>query len=277
MALPTLHHKHVLITGAASGIGRAAALAFAREGAHIHAADLNAEALLTLEAEVQALSRQCTCYTVNMADETAVREFAEQVNGRIGALDVLINNAGIGYLGRFLHSDLAHWHRVINVNLMGVVHGCYYFLPAMIAAGGERQVLNVASAAGIFPSPTMAAYAASKYGVFGFTEVLKMELAATSVGVTTVCPGIINTPITYSPGGVSPSVTEEQISRLRAYYDAKGCSPDVVADGMVRAVLKGEDILLVGPYAKLINFMRRLSIKALRGMVLKDARKIGYL
>jgi NAD(P)-dependent dehydrogenase (short-subunit alcohol dehydrogenase family) len=277
MAIATLHHKHVLITGAASGIGRAAALAFAREGAHIHAADLNAGALQTLETEVQALGRQCTSYLVNMADETAVREFAEQVNNRIGALDVLINNAGIGYLGQFLHSDLAHWQRLINVNLMGVVHGCYYFLPAMIAAGGERQVLNVASAAGIYPSPTMGAYAASKHAVFGFTEVLKMELAATPVGVTTVCPGIINTPITRTPGAVSASVTEEQVSRLRAYYDAKGCSPDVVAEAMVRAVLSGEDILLVGPYAKLINFMRRLSIKWMRSLVIKDARKIGYL
>ena len=277
MAIANLHHKHVLITGAASGIGRATALAFAREGAHIHAADLNAEALLSLETEIRAMGCQCFSYTVNMADEAAVREFATQVNNQIGALDVLINNAGIGYLGRFLHSDLAHWSRLINVNLMGVVHGCYHFLPAMIAAGGERQVLNVASAAGIYPSPTMGAYAASKHAVFGFTEVLKMELAATSVGVTTVCPGIINTPITRTPGAVASSVSEEQVSRLRAYYDAKGCTPDVVADGMVRAVLKGEDLLLVGPYAKLISFMRRLSIGWLRSLVLKDARKIGYL
>jgi short-subunit dehydrogenase len=103
---------------------------------------------------------------------------------------------------------------------------------------GPRHVLNVASVAGIYPSPTMAAYAASKHAVFGFNEVLKMELAASQAQVTTVCPGIINTPITQARGNISPSISDQQLERLQAYCQAKGCMPELVAEGMVRAVQK---------------------------------------
>ncbi|MCY1539037.1 putative oxidoreductase EphD [compost metagenome] len=123
----------------------------------------------------------------------------------------------------------------------------------------------------------MAAYAASKHAVFGFSEVLKMELADTSVGVTTVCPGVINTPITSARGAVSSSVSDEQLGRLQAYYQAKGCPPEVVAEGMVRAVQSGQHLLLVGPFAKLIHHVKRLSLGLIRRLVLSDARKIGYL
>ena len=163
---------------------------------------------------------------------------------------MLINNAGVGYLGRFLKSDLAHWPRVLGINVMGVVHGCYHFIPKMLAAGGPRRVLIVSSSAGNYPSPTMAAYAASKGAVWSFAEVLKMELAGTPVGVTTVCPGVIDTPMVLDRRNMAASVSADQVDRLQAYYKAQGCSPSVVAEDMVRAVRDGRDLLLTGPYAK---------------------------
>jgi NAD(P)-dependent dehydrogenase (short-subunit alcohol dehydrogenase family) len=277
MAIPDLKNKKILITGAASGIGRAAALAFARRGAHIIATDINSDALKHVCHDVEALGGSCMTYALDVSSESAMQALAEHVHSTLGPLDVLINNAGIGYLGQFLKSDLAHWQRVMNINLMGVVHGCYHFIPQMVAAGGPRQVLNVASAAGIYPSPTMAAYAASKHAVFGFSEVLKMELADTSVGVTTVCPGVINTPITSAPGAVSPSISAAQLDRLQAYYQARGCAPELVAEGMVCAVQNGQHLLLVGPFAKFIHHVKRLSLGLIRRLVLSDARKIGYL
>jgi NAD(P)-dependent dehydrogenase (short-subunit alcohol dehydrogenase family) len=277
MAIPDLKNKKVLITGAASGIGRAAALAFARRGACIIASDINPQALERVRQEVEALGAACSVHAVDVSNDSAMKAFAEHIHATLGTLDVLVNNAGIGYLGMILKSDLAHWRRVMDINLMGVVHGCYHFIPQMIKAGGPRHVLNVASAAGIYPSPTMGAYAASKHAVFGFNEVLKMELADTRVGVTTVCPGVINTPITHARSNISPSVSEEQISRLQAYYQAKGCEPELVAEGMVRAVQKGQDLLLVGPYAKLIFHIRRISLGLMRRLVIKDAREVGYL
>jgi NAD(P)-dependent dehydrogenase (short-subunit alcohol dehydrogenase family) len=277
MSIRDLNNKRVLITGAASGIGRAAALAFARRGAHVIAADINAQALTPVQREVEALGAQCTAHAVDVADAAAVQALADTVHAQGGALDVLINNAGIGYLGRFLDSDLEHWSRVLGVNVMGVVHGCRSFIPKMIEAGGPRQVLIVSSSAGNYPAPTMAAYAASKGAVWSFAEVLKMELADTAVGVTTVCPGVIDTPIVQARRNMATSVTEEQIRRLQAYYSDKGCSPDVVAEDMVRAVQKGSDLLLTGPYARTVYHARRLSLSLVRRLMTKSAREVGYL
>jgi NAD(P)-dependent dehydrogenase (short-subunit alcohol dehydrogenase family) len=206
-----------------------------------------------------------------------MQAFAEHVRHAAGVPHVLVNNAGVGYLGRFLDSDLAHWQRVLDVNLMGVVHGCHAFLPMMIAAGGPRQVLNVASSAANYPSPAMAAYAASKYAVAGLSEVLKMELAGTGVGVATICPGVVNTPIVQARGNTAPAVTPAQLDKLQAYYASKGCPPELVAEAMVRAARRGDDIVLVGPYAQLIYHARRVSLRLVRRLMLDGARKSGYL
>ena len=277
MAIADLKHKKVLITGAASGIGRATALAFARRGATLLLCDIDAAALESLRLQIGATGNDCFTYQVDVSDAAAITELATRIHAAQGALDVLINNAGVGYLGRFLDSDLAHWQRVLDINLMGVVHGCHCFIPSMIEAGGPRQVVNVASAAALFPSPSMAAYAASKHAVYGLSEVLKMELSDTQVRVTTVCPGVINTPIVANRNNIAASVSAEQLGRLQAYYLRKGCSPDLVAESMVRAVQEGRDLILVGPFARLIFQLKRLSLGLLRSIMLKDARKIGYL
>ena len=277
MAIANLKDKQVLITGAGSGIGRAAAIAFARRGANIVASDIQLGPLEAVKQEIETFGVTCLIYVVDVSNETAMEEFAASVHEKVGAVDVLINNAGIAYFGLFLESDLEHWPRVLNVNVMGVVHGCRYFIPQMIAAGGPRQVLNVASSAGNFPAPSMAAYAASKHAVAGFSEVLKMELADTQIGITTVCPGVINTAIVTTGAGVAPSVPASQIAKLQAYYLAKGCSPDVVAADMVRAVEKGQDICLTGPGAALVFHLKRLSLRLVRMATVVSARRMGYL
>ncbi|MBU6443130.1 MAG: SDR family NAD(P)-dependent oxidoreductase [Alphaproteobacteria bacterium] len=278
MPVKTLRDKIVVITGAASGIGRAAALAFAKRGAHIVAADLNAGALEPLGRGVTALGVRFRPFTVDVADEKAMKEFSAAVTADGAVPDVLINNAGIGYMGAFLDSDLAHWRRVLAVNVMGVVHGCYFFVPGMIAAGGPRHVLNVASAAGNFPVPSLAAYSTSKAGVKSFSEVLRMELRDTEVSVTTVCPGIIDTPIvSFSGTNAAPTVSAERVAKLQAYYKTKGCSPDVVAEDMVRASLDGRDMLLTGPSAKFGYYLTRLSPRLTRAATIRIAQESGYL
>ncbi|MBF7729400.1 SDR family NAD(P)-dependent oxidoreductase [Pseudomonas sp. N040] len=275
MAIPQLKDKQVLITGAASGIGRAAALAFARQGAHIIASDLRLEPLQSLQQEVQALGVNCLLQAVDVSDEAAMAAFAAWVHEQVGAPDVLFNNAGIAYLGKFLDSGLEQWQRVLNVNLMGVVHGCYHFIPLMLAAGGPRQVVNVSSTASYAPSPSMASYAASKFAVAGFCDVLRMELAGTRIGVTDVCPGVINTAITAS--GAAPSMQGEQLQRLQAYYRKEGCLPEVVANDVVQAVITGKTLVLTGPYSRLLYHLKRLSRRLLFKITLGTAAKVGYL
>ena len=275
MAIPQLRNKQVLITGAASGIGRASALAFAREGAHIIASDLRLEPLESLQQEVQALGVNCLIHAVDVSDEAAMQAFAARVYEQIGAPDVLFNNAGIAYMGKFLDCDLAHWQRILNVNLMGVVHGCYHFIPLMLAAGGPRQIVNVSSTASYAPSPSMASYAASKFAVAGFCDVLRMELDGTLIGVTDVCPGVINTAITTS--GAAPSMQGAQLQRLQDYYIKQGCLPEVVANDVVRAVQTGKTLVLTGPYSRLLYHLKRISRRLLFKLTLSSATKIGYL
>ncbi|MES2149304.1 MAG: SDR family NAD(P)-dependent oxidoreductase [Pseudomonadota bacterium] len=277
MRMQDLKGKQVLITGAGSGIGRAAVLAFARRGAHILAADIQMAPLDSLRPEVEALGVNFQGFVVDVSSEMAMRQFAHDVHAKVGAVDVLINNAGIAYLGRFLDSDLDHWDRILKVNLMGVVYGCRFFIPAMIAAGGARQVVNVASSVGLYPAPSMAAYAASKHAVLGLTEVLKMEMGETNVRFTSVCPGLINTAIVTTGSGVSPTFPAAKLATLQAHYKQAGCSPDEVAEDMLHAVQGRQSLCLTGPGAALLYHTRRISLALVRWAMEYNARKIGYL
>lgn len=277
MAVQDLRDKQVLVTGAAAGIGREIALSFARGGAHILASDLNAAGLATLKLDIGELGRDCRTWIVDVGDESAMREFAASVNEQVGAVDVLVNNAGIASLGKFLESDLTHWRRVLDVNLMGMVHGCYFFLPAMLAAGGARQVVNVASAAAWAAPCATSAYAASKAAAMGFSEVLMMELSQTSIGVTIVGPGVINTGITQRTPNVSNSISPSQLDKLQAYYQRKGATPDIVGEAVVDAVRRGRELLMVGPYSRLTFHLKRLSPRLLRALTVKDSKAMGFL
>ena len=121
----------------------------------------------------------------------------------------------------------------------------------------------------------MAAYAASKGAVHGFSEVLRMELDRTPIGVTTVCPGVINTPIITIRGNISPAVPDKQIANIQAFYIAKGATADSVAEDMVSATLDGRDYLLTGPTAKSVYYLNRLSPRLVRSKMVKLVRQSG--
>lgn len=273
-----LKGKWVLVTGAASGIGRATALAFAEAGAHLVVSDLQAERLEALRPLLAQHGAKCIVETVDVADAVAMQAFAERVHAQVPALDVLVNNAGIGYVGPFLGTPLEVWQRVLNINVMGAVHGCMHFLPHMQQAGGVRRIVNVASLAGVAPAPNMSAYAASKHAIMGLTEGLALELrlAGSSIGVTTVCPGIINTDITKAADAMSASIGAEQRNKLKSYYEAQGVGPEVVAAAIVDAVRRGRNLVLVGPFARPMYHLRRLSRTLAQWLMLSDARKAGY-
>jgi NAD(P)-dependent dehydrogenase (short-subunit alcohol dehydrogenase family) len=275
MAIASLRGKQVLVTGASSGIGYETALAFASRGASLILVDINASALEAAAEAVQALGVKCLTWTVDVSDAQAVSELAEAVHGAVGALDVLVNNAGIAFLGSFLETPPQVWRRILDVNVMGVIHGCHAFLPRMLAAGGARHVVNVASAAGLAPSYQMSAYAASKHAVVGLTETMAMELSGSAVGVSVICPGIINTPIAR-PGSanVGKSVTADQLERIASFYRTKGAHPRLVAASIVAAVRTGKGIVLVGPIARLVYCLRRISRSLLMKAMLAEAKRI---
>jgi cation diffusion facilitator CzcD-associated flavoprotein CzcO/short-subunit dehydrogenase len=272
-----LRGKLVAVTGGGAGIGRSIALAFAKRGANVVLTDIDGERLAAVRSEVEALGVRCSTFVTDVADELAMQRLAEDVAAEAGVPDVLINNAGIGYLGPFLKSSLDHWHRILDVNVIGVVNGCYYFLPKMIAAGGTRRVVVIASGASHYPPPNAAAYGASKAAAFSFAESLKMDLMGTNVGVTTVCPGITNTGIVDKPSGnTSPAISAAQRERMRQYYIKKGATPESVAEAVVRGVERGEDLVLVGPASRLIYNLRRISLPLTRRVNYEGAAAAGF-
>ncbi len=277
MALNDLNGRWVLVTGAASGIGHETALAFAREGASIAAVDLDAARLAETSQLVEAMGRRCLALGCDVSDPAAVDVLAARVTSEIGAPDVVVNNAGVGFLGPFLDTPLSAWNQVIGVNLMGVVHISRAFLPAMIAAGGARHLVNVASAAGIHSVPNLSAYSASKHAVLGLSDAIAMELRETGVSVTVVCPGIIDTPIIRNRHAVASSVPASALDRLAQQYKAKGAHPSLVGLRIVRAVKRGEDLVLVGPSAAVVFHARRLSRSLLRKAGISGARQLGYV
>lgn len=277
MPLNDLNGRWVLVTGAASGIGHETALAFAREGADILAVDLDEARLAETSRLVEAAGRRCRTFSCDVSDAAAVGALAAAAMADAGPPDVVVNNAGIGFLGPFLDTPLSAWNQVIGVNLMGVVHVSRAFLPAMIAKGGARHLVNVASAAGIHSVPNLSAYSASKHAVIGLSDAIAMEIGGTEVGVTVVCPGIINTPIIRNRRAVAASVPASALDKLAQQYQEKGVHPSVVGARIVRAVKRGEDIVLVGPSAAVVFHARRLSRGLLRKAGVSGARQLGYV
>lgn len=274
--MSTLAGKWVLVTGAAAGIGLECALAFARSGANLVVTDIDAAALEKTRDAVGALGVRCIAHPCDVASESSVNELAAVVTREIGIIDVLVNNAGVAFLGGFEETSLREWQRIYDINVLGIVHCIRAFLPSMRQSGREHKIVNVASLAGFAPAPNMAAYAASKHAVVGLSEVLAMELHDTKVSVLVVCPGIINTAIVR----VSPfatSISETQSRKLQQYYADHGCTPDVVARDVVRAVIRDQWFLFTGPKARIGASAMRISRRLARRLTIAAAKQSGYL
>lgn len=241
--------KQILVTGAASGIGQATALAFAREGAQLWLSDLNEQGLAETADSIRQSGGSAQTLTCDVADADAVQAMAAKVHEEIEALDILVNNAGIGSAGRFLDVSLDTWHKVMDVNLMGVVHGCQAFLPAMVERGQGGHVVNTASAASFLASPEMPVYAASKFAVLGLSESLRADMANHDIGVSAICPGIINTSIvrnTIMEGAMGQGDVQ---SKVVQFYEKRNYSADHVADAILKAVRRNIAVQPVSPEA----------------------------
>ena len=266
-----------MVTGGAAGIGYETALAFARQGAEVILCDINAALLEQAREQLTAVGCRCLALPCDVADDRSVADFAQVVLADGGPPDILVNNAGIGYLGPFEETPVDTWRQLLDINVLGVVRCSQAFLPAMHEAGGERCIVNVASAAGVAPPPNLSAYAATKHAVVGLSEALAMELRDTPISVLVVCPGIINTQIINAPAMTGPSISQGQQERLVKYYREHGVLPSVVGKAIVRAVQRGKAYLFVGPLARESAVMAHLPRQLMRRLAVNGARQIGYL
>ncbi len=255
--------KLALVTGAGSGIGRETALLCARRGADLAICDVNAAGLAETEAEARRLGREVVASTVDVSDREQMLAFAVAVHERVDAVDLLVNNAGVGLGATFLETPLEDWEWIVPINLMGVVHGCHMFVPAMVQHGRGGHVVNLSSAAGYFANPSLAAYSATKFAVRGLSEALRTELRPAGIGVTAICPGLINTPITRNSRLRGGAVGQrERIVRL---YERRNYGPDRVARRILHAVQHDRAVMPVSAEAWVMWWLSRFTPSLARG------------
>ncbi len=187
-----LKDKVALVTGAASGIGRATAVRFGQEGAKVMCADVNAEGAERVAQEIVKGGGEAASLQVDVAKTSDVERMVRQTVERWQRLDVLVNNAGIYFILPLTQVPEEEWDRLLNINLKGVYLGCKYAIPQMVSQGGGA-IINTASIAGLRGSANWTTYCASKGGVVQLTKAVAMEVARLNVRVNCVCPGIIDT------------------------------------------------------------------------------------
>lgn len=274
MDTANLGGRTALVTGAGSGIGRATALLAARRGADLVICDVDEEGLGVTEADARALGRDVLARRVDVSDREQMQEFAAAVGESVGAVDLLMNNAGVGLAAEFLDTELSDWDWIVSINLLGVVHGCNLFVPPMVERGAGGHVVNVASAAGYLASPVLAAYSTTKFAVLGLSEALREELRPHRIGVTAICPGLINTPITRSSRARGDAADPERRERIAKVYERRNYGPDRVAGNILKAVHRDRTVAPISPEAWFGYGLKRLSPR-LTGWVTRRTASLG--
>jgi len=250
--MDSVENKVAVVTGGASGMGLAFAQRFGKAGARIAIADVEEPALNAAVAELEAAGVEAFGVVTDVADEASMEALASAVIDRFGTVNLLFNNAGVASTGPVIETTLTDWKWVTGVNLFGVVHGLHFFLPTMLEHG-DAHIVNTASIAGHTSFANMSVYNVTKHSVVTLSETLLAELqqAESSVGVSVLCPGLVNTrilesdrnrPEVLSNPGMAPEPTaeQEQIRELARALFADAKSPEAVADLVYDAVLNNQ-------------------------------------
>lgn len=243
-----------IVTGGASGIGRALAAELGRRGADVVLADRDGEGLATVVDAVDGAEG----HQVDVTDPAAVADLIDGVFSRHGRLDLLFNNAGIGVAATAAEHTLDDWQRVLDVNVRGVVHGVRAALPRMIEQG-FGHVVNTASVAGLVPCGLMSSYVASKHAVVGLSLATRIELAGTGVHVTALCPGAVRTAILDGGryGRMSDDLDRGRV--LRLWEKLRPEDPGRFARTVLRRLERAPGILVVPGRYRMIWWLQRLA------------------
>lgn len=243
-----------VITGAASGIGRALARELAARGAQLALADVNSAGLEETRKMLGAAVART--YTVDVANAAAVDDFARRVLQDFGRASLLINNAGVALFGTFAELAMEEFEWLIRINFWGTVYGCKFFLPLLLRESDAR-IVNISSVFGLFGPPGQTAYCSSKYAVRGFSESLREELRATPVKVTCVHPAGIATNVAVNARVGAATRPDEQQAALERFTKVAVIPPAVAAQTIVEGILKNQDRVLIGGDAYRIDLMSR--------------------
>jgi NAD(P)-dependent dehydrogenase (short-subunit alcohol dehydrogenase family) len=270
--------RRVLITGAGSGLGKALALQFARNGWRIAVTDLRTEAAQQTLREVQAAGVTGMFEVLDVTSEAGFDQIVGRLRDEWGGIDVLINNAGVATAGTVEDSPLEQWQWVFNINFFGCLRGSRAVIPVMKQQGGGH-IVNVASFAGIANPPALASYNAAKAAVISLSETLRFELYPHHIGVTVACPSFFKTRLLDTSrelAGPDAPVAAPQMMKITDHLmsSARITAEDVAAD-IFKAVIRNRFLTLTHPDAKQRYHLKRLAPE----LYFKIAQKVtaGFL
>lgn len=252
--------KRCLVTGAASGIGRATALRLAQFGAELYLTDRNADGLAQTVADARALGAQVPEYrVVDIADYDDVAAFAADIHSRHPAMDALFNIAGISAWGTVDRLTHEQWRKLVDINLMGPIHVIETFIPPMMAAGRGGHLVNVSSAAGLVALPWHAAYSASKYGLRGVSEVLRFDLARHRIGVSLVVPGAVKTPLVHTVEIAGVNREDPRVEKWVGRFAGHAVSPEVAGEKILAGVARNRYLIYTSGDIRALYAFKRLA------------------
>ena len=260
--MPVGKNSVAVITGAASGIGRALAVRVAREGvAGTAISDVNETGLNETAEIIRNLGGSVSVHVIDVSKLDEVRKFADDVIEKHGRVTHLVNNAGVGLLGRFDQISIEDFEWLIGINFWGVVYGCKVFLPHLIKEN-DAHIVNISSVFGLIAPEEQTAYCASKFAVRGFTESLRHELEDTNVTVTSVHPGGVLTNIVRNSriGEGTPAEWKDQGTKL--FDRVAKTTPESAAEDIIQAIKTKNPRLLIGKDARAISHLSRLFPKS---------------
>lgn len=256
----TFADKQVLVTGAASGIGRAVALRLAAERARLFLTDVNTAGLAETVAAVRSAGAEVVEHrALDITDYDAVAAFGADVHSRHTAMDVVMNVAGISAWGTVDQLTHQHWRSMVDVNLMGPIHVIETFVPAMISARRGGRLVNVSSAAGIVALPWHAAYSASKYGLRGVSEVLRFDLARHRIGVSVVVPGAVDTPLVQTVQIAGIDRDDPGVQRWVRRFSGHAVTPEKAAEKILSGVARNRFLIYTSPDIRALYAFKRLA------------------
>lgn len=250
----------VFVTGAASGIGRATALAAAREGARLALTDVREADLDQTVRDIEAAGGTVVFHeAADISDHEAVAAMAKRLTDEQGAMDVLMNIAGISAWGTV--SSLKHdtWRRMVDVNLMGPIHVIEELVPPMVDARRGGHLVNVSSAAGVIGMPWHAAYSASKFGLRGVSEVLRFDLERHRIGVSLVCPGAVATPLTETVQIDGIESANPRFLKAQARFRKHAVSPEQAADAILDGVRRNKYWVYTSFDIRFVHWLQRVA------------------
>ncbi|HJQ67664.1 MAG TPA: SDR family oxidoreductase [Blastocatellia bacterium] len=263
--------KTVIVTGAASGIGRAISEQLSRNGAIVVMADIHRDGLQQVAARLTEEGGRVETAYLDVTSAEDVRALIDKVIAGHGRLDYIFNNAGIAVAGEVRDLSLDHWRRIIDVNLWGVIHGATAAYSAMVKQG-FGHIVNTASLAGLVGSPTMVPYSTTKFAVVGLSTSLRAEGEAFGVNVTAVCPGFIQTGI-FDAATYVHSRKDDMLAKL----PFKPMDVDAAARIILRGVARNKAIIVFPFYGRLLWWIQRMHyslIKPLARKTVKDFREM---